>query len=29
MVVPGNLNDYTAVTVLFMIVSGGVRGGFS
>ncbi len=25
---PRNLNDSTAVTVLFMIVSGGERGGF-
>ncbi len=29
MVVPRNLNDSTAVTVLFMIVSGGIAGGFS
>ncbi len=28
MVVPRNLNDSTAVTVLFMIVSGGRAGGF-
>ncbi len=27
MVVPRNLNDSTAVTVLFMMVSGGERGG--
>ncbi len=29
MVVPRNLNDSTAVTVLFMIVSGGSAGGVS
>ncbi len=28
MVVPSNLNDSTAVTVLFMMVSGGSAGGF-
>ncbi len=28
MVLPGNLNDSTAVTVLFMMVSGGSAGGF-
>ncbi len=28
MVVPRNLNDSTAVTVLFMMVSGGSAGGF-
>ncbi len=28
MVVPRNLNDSTAVTVLFMMVSGGRAGGF-
>ncbi len=28
MVVPKNLNDSTAVTVLFMMVSGGSAGGF-
>ncbi len=28
MVVPRNLNDSTAVTVLFMMVSGGEQGGF-
>ncbi len=26
---PGNLNDSTAVTVLFMMVSGGRAGGVS
>ncbi len=29
MVVPRNLNDSTAVTVLFMMVSGGRAGGVS
>ncbi len=24
-----NLNDSTVITVLFMMVSGGVQGGFS
>ncbi len=28
MVWPRNPNDFTAVTVLFMMVSGGIAGGF-